>query len=262
MLFRSIQQLTPLTYQGPHSLAGQAVLVVGSGQSGCQIAYDCLCAGKQVHLSISRTGTLPARYRGCHITHWLTQLGIYEQRLADLPRPELANAPYPHVAAVTATACQTLPWYASQGMHLYGRLMQCDQTQLQFLPDCEDTLAFHRHYMRIVCEQVNPIAAGHPMENVVARALTEDIISGNPTHLDLADANIDTVIWCTGFNASYPWIDLPIFDAEGHLEHQQGMTAVPGCYVVGLPCWQRKAKSALLYGIAEDVTAIIPLLTS
>jgi putative flavoprotein involved in K+ transport len=68
---------------------------------------------------------------------------------------------------------------------------------------------------------------------------------------DGSSADVDGVIWATGFRGDHSWIDLPIFDREGHVKHHRGVTDVAGLYFLGLQ-WQWTRGSALLGFVKDD----------
>ena len=255
-----ICQLHTSEYRSPQMLPSGAVLVVGTGQSGCQVAEDLHESGRQVYLSTSSCGRLPRRYRGKDITWWLTRTGFFDRTLDQLPSPTAKFDCNPHVSGNHGGHDINLRTFARQGMILLGRVQSAQGKQIILAPDLEENLAKADAFERQITQGIDEYIKKTGME-VAANRTTAEALSNSATTtkpiliLDLQSAGINTVIWASGYQLDFGWVQIPVFDQVGYPVHQRGVTAFPGLYFLGLH-WLYKTKSALLYGIGEDAAFI------
>lgn len=99
------------------------------------------------------------------------------------------------------------------------------------------------------------LTAPQPGSDPADSSLTEDDHVDYSTRLNLREAGVSTIIWCTGFTTDFSWIDLPVTGPSGKPVHHNGEAAVPGIYFVGFP-WLSKRKSGVVLGIDEDARHI------
>lgn len=249
-----IGQIHSAEYRNPHQLPEGGVLVVGSGQSGAQIADELRDAGRQVFLSVGRAPRLPRRYRGRDTMQWLFRLGALDRTVDMLESPEQRFAPHPHVSGRDGGKTIDLRRFASEGIKLLGRLSGADGDRLQFSDDLANNLQaaddFATGMMGTIDEGISAagIVAPAPSEEELARGAWEP--DGGPLELSLGEAGIRTIIWATGFRFDFGWVEFPVFDDFGYPIQRQGVTDCPGLYFAGLH-WLHKHKSALLCGVAE-----------
>jgi putative flavoprotein involved in K+ transport len=246
-------QLHSADYRGTHQLPEGAVLIVGSGQSGAQIAEDLHLDGRTVHLV---TGTAPrcARfYRGRDCVAWLSEMGTYdipiEAQAGGVAKRENTNH---YMTGRGGGRDIDLRAFALEGMRLYGRLASATDTSLTFEPDLERNLDHAdsvaegiKDLIDAYIEREGIEAPTEPRYVPVWRPETE------PTSLDLADAGITSVIWCVGFATDYSWLRAGVFDGEGHVCHDRGVTSVPGLYFLGLP-WLHTWGSGRFASVGRD----------
>ncbi len=255
-----IRQMHTSEYRNPQMLPSGAVLVVGTGQSGCQVAEDLHESGRQVYLSTSSCGRLPRRYRGKDITWWLTRTGFFDRTLDQLPSPTAKFDCNPHVSGNHGGHDINLRTFARQGMILLGRVQSAQGKQIILAPDLEENLAKADAFERQITQGIDEYIKKTDME-VAANRTTAEALSNSATTtkpiliLDLQSAGINTVIWASGYQLDFGWVQIPVFDQVGYPVHQRGVTAFPGLYFLGLH-WLYKTKSALLYGIGEDAAFI------
>jgi putative flavoprotein involved in K+ transport len=255
-----ICQLHTSEYRNPQALPSGAVLVVGTGQSGCQIAEDLYESGRQVYLSISSCGRAPRRYRDKDGLWWLARLGFLDRTVEQLPSPQAKFACNPHVSGTHGGHDINLRQFARQGMILLGRVQAAQGNQIMLAPDLEESLAkadaFAAHVMHEIDEYIEKTGM-----QVAAKSTTGEVSShgATPTKpvltLNLHSAGISTVIWASGYQLDFGWVRLPVFDQTGYPVHRRGVTACPGLYFLGLH-WLYKMKSGLLYGVGEDAAFI------
>lgn len=252
-----IVQVHSSRYRNPAALPEGAVLVVGSGASGCQIVEDLLEAGRTVHLSVGRHRRVPRRYRGRDVFWWIDRMGALDQTLAE--RPDARDTPNPLVTGAHGGHDIDLRAYARAGVTLYGhlrgardgRLLFDDDVALQITRGDEGMTAF----ARAADEWALREGLGPPRddERVDRPAAPSGLAS--PPALDLRAAGVTAVVWATGFRPDFGWIRLPVLDAGGDAVHRLGATACPGFYFLGLP-WLSKLKSSVLCGVGEDAERI------
>jgi putative flavoprotein involved in K+ transport len=255
-----ICQLSTSEYRHPQMLPSGAVLVVGTGQSGCQIAEDLYESGRQVYLSTSSCGRVPRRYRGKDITWWLTRTGFFDRTIDQLPSPTAKFACNPHVSGNHGGHDINLHQCARQGMILLGRVQAAQGKQIVLAPDLEENLARADAHAIQTTQEIDEYITKAGLE-VEANRITAEAPSNGATSrkplltLDLHSAGISTIIWASGFKLDFGWVQLPVFDRVGYPLHCRGVTAFPGLYFLGLS-WLYKRKSALLYGVGEDAAFI------
>ncbi len=259
-LSADICQLPTSEYRHPQMLPPGAVLVVGTGQSGCQIAEDLYEGGRQVYLSTSSCGRVPRRYRGKDITWWLTRTGFFDRAIDQLPSPTAKFACNPHVSGNHGGHDINLRHLAEQGMILLGHVRAARGKQLLLAPDLEENLARADAYATQITQRVDEYIKKTGMEvaadDTIGAFMPDCATSTKPIlTLDLQSAGINTVIWASGFKLDFGLVHLPVFDQAGYPLHRRGVTAFPGLYFLGLS-WLYKRKSALLYGVGEDAAFI------
>ncbi len=255
-----ICQLHTSEYRNPQMLPSGAVLVVGTGQSGCQIAEELHESGRQVYLSTSSCGRLPRRYRGKDTAWWLSRLGFFDRTLDQLPSPHAKFACNPHVSGNHGGHDINLRQFARQGMILLGHVQAVQGKQIILAPDLEENLAKADAFERQITQGIDEYIKKTGME-VAANCITGEAPPNGTTStkpiltLDLQAAGISTIIWASGYQLDFGWVQIPVFDQTGYPVHQRGVTAYPGLYFLGLH-WLYKTKSALLYGVGEDAAFI------
>ncbi len=250
-----ICQMHTSEYRNPQMLPSGAVLVVGTGQSGCQIAEDLFESGRQVYLSTSSCGRVPRRYRGRDTIWWLSRQGFFDKTLDQLPTP--CN---PHVSGNHGGHDINLRQFARQGMILLGHVQAVQGKQIILAPDLEENLAKADAFAAQITQGIDEYITKTGMEVEANKTTPEAPSNGAPSTkailtLDLQSAGISTIIWASGYKLDFGWVQIPVFDEMGYPVHQRGVTACPGLYFLGLH-WLYKRKSALLYGVGEDAAFI------
>jgi putative flavoprotein involved in K+ transport len=254
-----LTQLHAHHYRNPSQLPPGGVLIVGSGQTGVQLAEELREAGRAVVLSVGRCGRSPRRYRGFDIFWWLRQLATrgpdFETALptvAQLPDPRLRFAGNPHVSGHHGGHDTNLRRMALDGIQLVGRLEKVDGERVGFAPDLAENLRFADEFFdtrfRTLCDTYAERAG------IAVTADDREWPTNEPpevTELDLDRAGISTVLWTTGYAPDYGWLDLAILDELGVPRHDRGISEVPGLTFIGL-LWQHNTTSANLSGVAVD----------
>ena len=251
----AIVQLHSSEYKNPQSLPDKAVLVVGTGQSGCQIAEDLHLAGKQVHLCVGGAPRSPRRYRGKDVVDWLDQMGYYDLSIDDHPQKEKARSNTNHYVTGRGGGREIdLRQFALEGMQLHGKLKQVSGSTLEFSPNLKQNL----DQADAVAENIKKSIDGFIEKNQI-QAPTE--LPYQPVWqpetealtLDYEQANIGAIIWSTGYQSDFSWVEVPVFDGRGYPGHDRGVTGVRGLYFLGLP-WLYTWGSGRFSGVARDAT--------
>lgn len=250
------------TYRNPEALPDGAVVVVGSGQSGCQIAEDLLSAGRKVYICASRVGRVPRVYRGRDIFDWWRDMRFFEAKIDELEDPSMEHAAQPQVSGTNGGHTISLQSLANDGATLLGRVQNVDGHILELGSNLQECIDFadekSRAFKTAIDDYVerNGIDAVPPLPDPGEPALPELNRFGDMETLDLRKAGVASVIWCTGFDADWSWVNLDVFDDHGRPRHRAGITESSGLYVIGFP-WLSKRKSGILYGVSEDAAHIV-----
>jgi len=253
-----VTQLHSSTYKNPSSLPDGGVLVVGSGQSGAQIAEDLLLGGRDVHLCVGSAPRVARFYRGRDCVAWLEDMGHYRMPIDEHPQGLAARKePNHYVTGRDGGRDIDLRRHAAAGMRLHGRLLACDGESLSFAGDLAKNLdaadATAERIKDAIDRWIGRQGIDAPEEARHVPAWQPP--KRGPERIELADAEITTVIWSTGFRSDWSWVKLPAFDGAGYPTHHRGVTSVDGLYVVGLP-WLHTWGSGRFAGIATDARFI------
>lgn len=256
-----ITQLHSHAYRNPDELPEGAVLVVGSGQSGCQIAQELHDSGRVVHLSVGRAGRLPRRYRGRDGMWWASQLGMMDDTLDDLDSPEQRFAANPQVSGRDGGRDVNLHLMARDGIVLLGHLEDVKSGVAGFAPDLHESLSgadeMAAKFRKGVDTYVDKAGLDAPEETVTDPQDGYEV--DTITEIDLAEADISTVLWATGFSWDYRWLPAAL-DAQGYPVQDRGVTEEPGLYFVGLHFLHTR-KSGLFLGVGQDAEHVADHIT-
>lgn len=245
-------QLHSCEYKNPQSLPDGEVLVVGTGQSGCQIAEDLHRAGKRVHLCVGSAPRTARRYRGKDVVDWLDRMGYYDLTIDNHPDRENVRTKTNHYVTGRDGGHEIdLRTFALEGMGLYGSLKNIRGSRLEFKPNLKQNLDHADDVAESIKQSIdrfieqNQIAAPtEPPYHPVWQPETE-------LELDYRQAHITSVVWCIGYQMDFRWIEVPVFDGLGYPSHNRGVTGVRGLYFLGLP-WLYTWGSGRFSGIARD----------
>jgi putative flavoprotein involved in K+ transport len=253
-------QLHSSTYRNPTQTGGGAVLVIGSGQSGCQIAEDLHLAGKQVHLAVGSAPRAPRRYRGRDVTAWLFDMGHYDLTVDDHPLREAVRRKANHyMTGRDGGRDIDLRRFAIEGMQLHGRLAGIEGGTVRFADD----LAANLDNADATAERIK----GEIDKWIAARGLrapTEPPYrpgwqpgAGGSVSFDLEQAGVTAVIWATGFAMDFRWLDLPVLDGTGYPDHWRGIAKrADNLYFLGLP-WLWTWGSGRFSAVGQDAAYIV-----
>ncbi|MFG1401415.1 flavin-containing monooxygenase [Xanthobacter sediminis] len=247
-----IAQMHSVAYRNPGQLPEGAVLVVGAGSSGVQIAEELMEAGRQVYLSVGPHDRPPRSYRGRDFVWWLGVLGKWDAA-AQEPGKEHVT-----IAVSGAHGGHTIDFrrLAARGMTLVGRTEGFKDGAVTFSPDLAANLALGDESHRALLDEADAYIARNGLdlpEEPEARLTVADAacITQPLRSLDLARAGVTTIIWATGFALDYGWLKVDAFDAAGKPRHQRGVSCEAGIYFLGLP-WQSRRGSSFIWGVWHD----------
>jgi putative flavoprotein involved in K+ transport len=252
-LDRSVTQLHSSQYRNPDQLPPGEILVIGSGQSGCQIAEDLHLGGRKVHLAVGSAPRCPRVYRGRDAVEWLDDLGQYDLPVDQHSLKEKVRKNANHyLTGRDGGRDIDLRKFALEGMTLYGRLNDIQNGTLAFADDLTKNLDNADRVYNGICGLIDD----HIARNAIAAPASPHYEpvwqpAETPTKLDPARAGISAVIWTTGFRSDWSWVDLPIFDGAGYPTHRRGVTSMDGVYVLGLP-WLYTWGSGRFVGVGRD----------
>jgi putative flavoprotein involved in K+ transport len=249
----TILQLHSSTYRNSQQLPPGEVLVIGSGQSGCQIAEDLHLAGRKTHLVVGSAPRCPRGYRGKDAVDWLADLGQYDLPVDQHPMREKVRKKANHyLTGRDGGRDIDLRKFAQEGMGLYGRLTDYAGGSLRFANDLEKNLDAADASYNNICATIDKYIDGQKIQAPDGHRYTASWRPDAPvTELNPVDRGITSIIWSTGFRADWSWVDLPIFDGAGYPAHTRGVTAMPGVFVLGLP-WLYTWGSGRFVGVGRD----------
>ena len=254
-----IHQLHAHDYRNPKGLPPGGVLLVGSGQTGVQLAEELQEAGRDVTLSVGHCGRAPRRYRGRDFFWWLRglvdrgpELGTPLPTVDALPDPRARFACNPHLSGHAGGHDTNLRRLGANGIRLVGRFDAADGEHARFAPDLATNLRYADELFdqrfRTLCDTFAE-RAGVDLPPDDREPF--DFEPPEVTELDLAAAGISTVLWTTGYAPDYGWLDVPVLGDDGLPRHVRGVSHVPGLTFLGL-LWQHNQASANLGGVAKD----------
>ena len=256
-----VESLHSSRYRNPECLPPGAVLVVGTGASGQQIADELVSAGRRVFVSVGRNRRVPRRYRGRDHYWWLEHAGFYDKTVDDVPPSQRGAGGSPALTGIRGgTYDLDLRRLAAEGATLLGRVRGIDGQRISFARDLADSLAqgdrgFEQFVTWVEARVTVPGAEVDPPEPVAAFPDPPEV--ADPLlELDLEAAGIRTVIWSTGYRPTFTsWVHVPVFDQQGASVHRRGVTAHPGLFFLGLH-WLYRQRSAFIRGAQEDALHI------
>lgn len=258
-----IMQIPSDAYRNPQALPPGAVLVVGSAQSGCQIAEELNEAGRKVYLSTGTAGRFPRRYRGKDGYDWLDLIGFFDRTTAMLASPKDRFFGSPHSTGKGGGHEINLHTFYRDGIILLGHVRGYDEGRLNLAPDLKENLAKSDGFAANVITQIDEYILKHSLNLPAEKVTILDDAYGAPEipSLDLLAEDVSAIIWATGYTNDYSLVQLPLLDAYGFPSTDRGVTHYPGLYFLGLQ-WMNKFKSGFLMGIGESAQYLAEFICS
>jgi putative flavoprotein involved in K+ transport len=244
-------------YRNPASLPAGAVLVVGTGQSGCQIAEELNQHGQQVFLSTGSAGRVPRRYRGKDVIEWLDLTGFIDLTPEQLPPGMSKFEGIPHISGTNGGHTINLHQFARDGITLLGHLRGAAGDKVWFAPDLHENLAkadqFELDALKMIDGYIQ--ANGLDAQAEELPRLRDGYAQPIIEELDLKATGINTVIWAMGYTFDYSLVKLPVRDEDGFPSQTSGVTRYAGLCFVGLP-WMPSERSGFLLGVDDSAKHI------
>jgi putative flavoprotein involved in K+ transport len=255
-----VAQRNAATYRNPHELPAGAAMVVGSGQTGCQIAEEINASGRRTYLCVGKAGRLPRRYRGRDCLEWQRDMGYLERTPDMLESPAHRFRGDPHLSGRNGGHTISLHNFHRDGITLLGSLQRIERGRAHFAADLANNMRaaddFARNIMGLMDAHIERAGVKAPPPSPAE-------LDGEPKpgwrapaieQLDLDAANITSVVWATGFRFDFSWIEVPVLDSFGYPLTRGSATTVAGLHFMGLN-WMHKRKSGIIYGVGEDAAA-------
>jgi len=249
----SVQVLDAIDYRSPDDLAPGRVVVVGSGQTGCQLAEELHLDGRDVVLACGRAPWIPRRLDGRDIFFWLAEAGFFDAPLASLPAPAARLVSNPQATGRGGGHDLHYRTLQAMGVRLAGRLAAADESRLGFADDLGGSVAFGDARWAELCGLMR---AKLPERGLPVPDLPVPARFDAPVLESVPVSEVSAVLFTSGYRPGYAdWIDLPVFDDLGFPITTDGATAVPGLYFCGAH-FQRTRASGILYGVGRDAALI------
>ena len=252
----NVLQMHSNAYRNPGQLPEGSVLVVGAGSSGVQIADELMRSGRRVFLSVGPHNRPPRSYRGLDFVWWLGVLGKWESQFVEKGKEHVT------IAVSGAYGGRTVDFrrLADEGMTLLGMTTSYDDGVLTFAPDLADNIAMGDADFLSVLDEADAYTVRNGLdlpEDPEARRIGPDpaCVTDPVLALDLAAENVTTVLWATGYEVDFGWLDVDTFDENGRPKHQRGISQEPGVYFLGLP-WLSRRGSSFIWGVWHDAKFI------
>ena len=251
----AIASLTPVEYRNPGQLEEGGVLVVGASATGTQIAAEIHRSGRPVTLAVGEHIRAPRVYRGKDIEWWMDAAGVLDERYDEVDDINRArNVPSLQLAGSDNRRTVDLNSLTAIGVKLIGRLAGIRDGKGQFSGSLPNQCALSDLKMNRLLDTIDEWAIANGLDGQVDpphRFEPTQVEASPPLAMDLANGQIKSVIWATGFRPDYSWLQVPVFDRKGRIRHDGGIVDAPGMYLMGMP-FLRRRKSSLIDGVGDD----------
>jgi putative flavoprotein involved in K+ transport len=264
--FRNISpeiiQLYTSEYRNASALPDGAILVIGSAQSGVQIAEDLIVGDRKVFISTSQVPRVPRRYRGKDIVDWLVLTGFYDLQATEVTDPRIFKMKQPQISTVGQQGhTLSLQALSRNGAVILGRTEHTDGVYIYLQPNATTNIRFADEFSEKIKRMIDDyiqksqLYAPPPDDDPDDDPDEAASFAASTTSLNLKENNITSIIWATGVAGDFSYLKLPVFNGNGMLSHNNGISETEGLYFLGLP-WLRKRKSGIILGIEDDAMFI------
>jgi len=250
-------------YRNHESIPSGSVLIIGSAESGSQIAEELNEKGRKVFLSIGRAGRIPRRYRGKDIIHWLELLGLFNLSADQLPPGASKYDGIPQLSGTKGGHTINLHQFARDGITLLGHLKEIKDRRAYFEADLHTNLKMVDGFETEIVNMIDSYIASNGLDAPEEKLPEMNDGYNQPIieELDLSEFNINTIISGMGYKFDYSFIDLPVREPDGFPLQERGITKYPGLYFAGMP-WMPSERSGFLVGVGDSVKYIVSNLIS
>lgn len=260
-LSRRVLQVVPTGYRNADQLLPGGVLVVGASATGIQLAEEIHASGRPVTLAVGGHLRMPRTHRGRDMLRWLDAMGILRDSVESVFDLR-ASRSQPSLQLVGRADLRRLDVAAlrQRGVRLVGRVMGADGETVAFDDDLIATTVASDLKLAQLLTRIDEFIARTGLAGEVAEPepfeptwpAAFDVL---PAKISLRSEGIHSVVWATGFRRRYPWLKVPVFDAQGEIRHRGGVTPLPGLYVLGMH-FQRRRNSAFIDGVGDDARVL------
>jgi putative flavoprotein involved in K+ transport len=257
----SVASFTPLDYRNPSQLPDGGVLVVGASATGAQLAEEIHRSGRRVTIAVGEHVRLPRMYRGRDVLWWMEASGVWNQRydeIDDLVRAR--RLPSPQLVGTPEHVTLDLNTLGAAGVEIVGRLSTIRDGRALFSGGLRNLFSLADLKMDRLLDTFDEWARASGRDADLSpreRFEPTRVPERSRLEIDLNGGEIRSIVWATGFRPEYGWLEVPIVDRKGHLQHDGGVVAdAPGLYAIGLPVLRRR-KSTFIVGAEDDARDIV-----
>jgi putative flavoprotein involved in K+ transport len=251
----SIMTITSMAYRNPDQLPRGGVLVVGASATGTQLADEIHRSGRPVTLAVGEHIRAPRVYRGKDIQWWMDAAGIQDvswREVDDIVRA--SRVPSLQLTGSTSRTTLDLNALSAIGVKLVGRLEGMRDGRAQFSGSLRNQCALSDLKMNRLLKSIDEWATANGLDDTVnppERLPATRVPDDPPLMMTLAKAGIRTIVWAAGYLPDHSWLHVPVLDRKGRIQHDGGVVASPGLYLMGMQ-FLRRRKSALIDGAGDD----------
>ncbi len=251
-----IMTLTPNNYRNPDQLPKGGVLIVGAAATGTQLADELQKSGRQVTLSVGAHIRAPRVYRGKDLEWWMDVAGIQDERFDEVDDVvRVRRVPSLQLTGTPDRSTLDLNALTGNGVKLIGRMAGINDGKAQFSGSLLNMCKMSDLKMNRLLNTIDEWAEENGMDGEVEpihRLEPTRVEDAPPLGMDLNNGEIKTVIWATGYQPDYSWLDMPLLDRKGMIRHDGGVVSeAPGMYLMGM-LFLRRRKSTLIDGVGDD----------